>query len=104
MRDEKLPEDIQGIYLGGGYPELFAKELEENQSIRMEIRQWCQDGKPILAECGGYMYLGQSIKNQQGQTFAMCQAFGHRTEMKERLNLHFGYVTILAEEPAGLLT
>lgn len=97
ISDRHLPENIQALYLGGGYPELFAALLEENQNLRKEIREWCQDGKPLLAECGGYMYLGESIKDQDGNEYQMCQAFPHKTEMRDKLNLHFGYVTVHAQ-------
>lgn len=97
LHDTHLPKGIQGIYLGGGYPELYAGELEKNTSMKEKIRVWCQAGKPLIAECGGYMYLGASITDQTGDEFAMCQAFSHKTKMRERLNMHFGYVKIHPE-------
>lgn len=97
LTDQHLPKDIQAIYLGGGYPELFAGLLENNQSIRAEIKQWCQMGKPIIAECGGYMYLGESLEDKDGYEYQMCQAFSHKTKMSDRLNMHFGYVTVKAK-------
>lgn len=103
LSDQHLPEDIQAIYLGGGYPELFAGLLENNQSMRAEIRNWCQMGKPIIAECGGYMYLGESLEDKNGCEYRMCQAFSHKTKMSDRLNMHFGYITIKAKTAKNCL-
>lgn len=67
IRDVHLPEDIRGIYLGGGYPELYAKELSENERMKEDIRQAAGRGLPIIGECGGYMYLSESIQNENMQ-------------------------------------
>ncbi|MDO4941408.1 MAG: cobyrinate a,c-diamide synthase [Lachnospiraceae bacterium] len=99
LHDSCLPKRIQGIYIGGGYPELFAEQLEENETMRMQIAKWCQKGKPVIAECGGYMYLGRSMIDQDGQEYEMCCAFSHRTKMQQKLNMHFGYVNIFSEQP-----
>lgn len=61
MNDKDLPE-ADGIYIGGGFPESFLKELEANESIRQQIRNQIEAGKPVYAECGGLMYLTRSIK------------------------------------------
>ena len=53
IHDKKLPEDIQGLLLYGGYPELYGKALEENASMRKEIKEALSKGMPVLAECGG---------------------------------------------------
>ncbi len=60
LRDDKLP-DVDGIYIGGGYPELFASELESNKSMRVSMREASEAGMPIYAECGGLMYLTESL-------------------------------------------
>lgn len=60
LKDEKLP-DIDGLYIGGGYPELFSKELSDNESMLKDIRAFHLDDRPIFAECGGLMYLMESI-------------------------------------------
>ena len=64
LKDEHLP-DVDGIYIGGGYPELFSKELSKNESIIKDIKQFHNDNKPIFAECGGLMYLMNSIHNDK---------------------------------------
>ena len=72
MDDGHLPKGIQGLLLGGGYPELYAKELSENLSMRQDIRQAVAQGMPILAECGGFMYLQEAIVDQEGQQYRMA--------------------------------
>jgi cobyrinic acid a,c-diamide synthase len=61
MNDRKLP-DIDGLYLGGGFPELFLEELEANESLRTDIAQAIEDGMPVYAECAGLMYLCKGIR------------------------------------------
>lgn len=61
LTTEHLPEELDALYIGGGFPEVFAKQLTENATLREEIRQAGENGLPIYAECGGLMYLGRSI-------------------------------------------
>ena len=61
INDKNLPENIQGLYLGGGYPELYAKELSDNNSMRRSIKSALMNGLPCIAECGGFMYLSKKI-------------------------------------------
>lgn len=62
LMDSHLPQDIDALYIGGGFPEVFAPELETNKLLREEIRQLGEMGLPIYAECGGLMYLGRTIR------------------------------------------
>ena len=62
LHDKKLPENVKGILLGGGYPELYGKELAENQSMLESIRRALDDKIPCLAECGGFMYLHEEME------------------------------------------
>jgi len=78
LHDEGLP-DVDGIYIGGGYPEVFARELEANQSMRSSVKKFHQEGRPIYAECGGLMYLTRSI-NQH----SMCDVFGYNSSMTKK--------------------
>ncbi len=80
IEDEKLP-DIDALYIGGGFPEVFAKELEENASLRDDIRDFCKSGRPVYAECGGLMYLGKSI-SVGGREYGMVDFLPLRTEME----------------------
>lgn len=61
LNDRKLPEGTCGVYLGGGYPELYAKELSANRALKSEILKKAKEGMPVYAECGGLMYLGGAI-------------------------------------------
>jgi len=65
LHDASLP-DVDGIYIGGGYPELFAKELEANRSMRQSIQRASSDGMPVYGECGGLMYLAERIVTRSG--------------------------------------
>ena len=60
LKDESLP-DVDGLYIGGGYPELFSKELSQNTALLKQIKQFHMENRPIFAECGGLMYLMNSI-------------------------------------------
>jgi len=62
-----LPPDLDGLYIGGGFPEVFAGELEKNRTFREDIRLAAEQGLPIYAECGGLMYLGRSISTAEGK-------------------------------------
>ena len=64
MKDESLP-DVDGIYIGGGYPELFSKELSQNSQMLKDIKQFHNESRPIFAECGGLMYLMNSIHDDK---------------------------------------
>jgi cobyrinic acid a,c-diamide synthase len=66
LRDAALPEGISGIYLPGGYPELFAAPLAENQSLKDAIRGAIESGMPVYAECGGFIYLTQGVAGEDG--------------------------------------
>lgn len=92
VNDKSLP-DVDGLYIGGGYPELFGQELEDNSAMRQTIRQVSSDGMPIYAECGGLMYLTQDITTyvsrngnyhiaeMKGGTYEMVGAIPGRTLM-----------------------
>jgi len=78
LHDEEVP-DVDGIYIGGGYPEVFGRELETNQSMRRSVKKFHQDERPIYAECGGLMYLTRSINQHQ-----MCDVFGYNSHMTKK--------------------
>jgi cobyrinic acid a,c-diamide synthase len=85
LRDQSLPPDLDGMYLGGGYPELFAASLAENESMRRQIRERSAAGMPIYAECGGFMYLCRELQDHQGRKFPMAGCFPFKTRMLPRL-------------------
>ena len=91
LRDAELPE-CDGLYLGGGYPELYARELSENASMRRAVREAVQAGVPTVAECGGFMYLTQSISGQP-MAGALPGDCGDTGKL-----VRFGYTTLSADE------
>ncbi len=97
MNDDKLPEGIDGLYIGGGYPELHAKDLSENKVLRSEIKTKILEGMPVIAECGGYMYLSETIKDQDGTVYPMCGAVPGHCQMTEKLG-YFGYMSVMGGE------
>ncbi len=93
LHDAHLPENIQGILLGGGYPELFAQKLSENISMREAISNAIKDGMPSLAECGGFMYLHESIEDASGEKYPMCGLIPRNCYNTGKL-VRFGYITM----------
>ena len=95
IHDRKLPESIQGMLIGGGYPELYARELSENVEMLESIRSAVKAGMPTLAECGGFMYLHNSMEDMEGRSWPMVgviDALVYRTEKLGR----FGYIHLTA--------
>jgi cobyrinic acid a,c-diamide synthase len=93
LQEERLPLDPDLIYLSGGYPELYLDALAANQGLLQQIRAWSAGGGKIIAECGGMMYLGQSITDEQGRSWPMAGIVGIATGMEQK-KLQMGYRTI----------
>lgn len=85
IKNGSLPEDLDGIYLGGGYPELFASQLSDNSNLRCRIREKSLEGMPIYGECGGFMYLCSELYNTDGKTYPMTGCFPLGTRMLSHL-------------------
>ena len=100
LEDSTLPDDIDGLYIGGGFPEIFAEELSANQSMLDNIKEKLEDRLPCYAECGGLMYLTKCIKDKAGNTFDMAGFFNAKSSMTDKLQ-RFGYVDV---EYEGLVT
>jgi len=101
VRDRNLPRNVSGLYLGGGYPELFAEHLSENKEMRDEILAVAQRGMPMLAECGGFMYLTRSIE-VQGQVYPMVGLYPFNTRMlSQRKALGYREVTLKEKSVLG---
>ncbi len=101
LRDTCLPEGIQGMVLGGGYPELYAKELAENTVMCEAICEALQSGMPALAECGGFMYLHDTIETQEKEKYPMV-GYLHGTCAYTGHLVRFGYVGIQEKKPLFL--
>ena len=95
LKDQKLPSNIQGIYLGGGFPEVFAEELANNFQLKSAIKKEINQGLPTYAECGGMMYLSQAIVNFQGREWPMVGILPHQAIMSKKLTLGYREARVL---------
>ena len=93
LHDRELPANIQGLILGGGYPELYARVLSENVSMRRSVKEAVQSGIPCLAECGGFLYLQEELKDREDRAWRMAGVIKGSAASKGRL-ARFGYVKI----------
>lgn len=96
LSDEMLPQNLDGLILGGGYPEIYAKELSANKVLREEIRRKLIDGLPFIAECGGFQYLQSGIVGEDGIRYPMCGFFQSESFPTGKL-CRFGYIRMIAE-------
>ena len=96
LHDPHLPA-ADGLLLCGGYPELHARTLSENVPMRREIRERIQGGMPVIAECGGFLYLHRTLVTQQGERFPMADVFPEEGYPTGRLG-RFGYITMQTKE------
>ena len=101
LRDTALPENIGGLYLPGGYPELHARELSENTSLLREIKRKIESGLPTAAECGGFLYLGRSLTDAEGQSWPMVGVLPGEAKDAGRL-VRFGYAALSADSDSML--
>ena len=96
LQNEPVPDGVSGLLLGGGYPELYAEQLEQNRITRESVFRAVHGGMPTIAECGGFQFLGRTLDG-----FQMCGALPHTSAAAGRL-VRFGYVTLTAKKD-GLL-
>ena len=101
VQDAVLPENIGGLYLPGGYPELYAKTLSENKTMLASIRQAVQAGLPTAAECGGFLYLGRSLEDADGKAWPMADVLPGDGIRVGRL-VRFGYAEMTAKADSML--
>ena len=101
LRDEHLPEGICGLYLPGGYPELYGQQLQDNQAMRRQIREEIAAGLPTIAECGGFLYLGKTLADGEGNRYAMAGVLPGEASGRGRL-VRFGYARVRAERESML--
>ena len=97
LEDTSLPQDIDGLYIGGGFPEEFGEELEGNIQMRKELARASQSRLPIYAECGGLLYLTESLTDKVGDTYQMVGLIPTASTMTDRLQ-RFGYVEVELED------
>lgn len=102
MRDQSLPQNTHGLYFGGGFPEVFAAELSDNQAARQSVKLAIAAGIPTYAECGGLMYLCDRIVDFEGKPYPMVGVVPTAAQMGKRLTL--GYRQAIAQQSTSLLT
>jgi cobyrinic acid a,c-diamide synthase len=102
LADSGLPKNVQGLYFGGGFPEVFAQQLAENHLALEAVRAALQAGMPTYAECGGLMYLSQQIVDFAGQSWSMVGAIATTAVMG--LHLTLGYRQATALQNSSLLS
>lgn len=102
LRDRQLPSGCGGLYLPGGYPELYAQELSRNEAMRRAIQTAVREGMPTVAECGGFLYLGQTLEDSQGAAWPMADVLPGQGMRTDRL-VRFGYAQLTAETDNLLL-
>lgn len=101
LSDRALPPDACGLYLPGGYPELYAAQLSENVAMRQAIRAAVAGGMPTVAECGGFLYLGAALEDMDGRQYPMVGCLPGTGLRQQRL-VRFGYATLRAESDSLL--
>ncbi|MFK4785285.1 cobyrinate a,c-diamide synthase [Fusobacterium sp. MFO224] len=93
--DKKIPEEIDMLYFGGGYPENYAKELSENKSMIDSVKEFFNHNGVIYGECGGFIYLSDMLETLDGNKYNFVGISGNNIRMRNRLNIkRFGYVDI----------
>ncbi len=95
LEDRHIPNNIQGLYFGGGFPEVFAQQLAENKKVRQELKQIIQAGIPTYAECGGLMYLCQQLIDLNKQAWSMVGVIPSCVTMEAKLTLGYRQATAL---------
>lgn len=99
LTDTALPTDVQGLYFGGGFPEMFAQALAENIRAREAVRTAILTGIPTYAECGGLMYLSEKIIDFEGQSWSMVGLLPTTATMGKHLTLGYRQATALQDSP-----
>jgi cobyrinic acid a,c-diamide synthase len=103
LEDKAIPSGTDGLYIGGGYPEVFAQQLEKNISMKKSILETALKGMPVYAECGGLMYLSERLRDIEGREYAMTGVIPCKSQMTRQLQ-RFGYTNIKALEDNILCT
>ena len=100
LEDEDLPEGAGGVYIGGGFPELYARELAENVAMKEALREAARRGIPVYGECGGLMYLGETLSDFQGAHHEMVGLIPVSSTMPgSRLVLGYREVEAMSDGP-----
>jgi cobyrinic acid a,c-diamide synthase len=100
LEDAGLPE-VDALYLGGGYPELYARQLARNRAMLKAVREFAASGRPIYAECGGLMYLAEALEDEAGELHPMVGLLPATVRMKPK-RLTLGYAEVEVTRPTPL--
>ena len=95
--DEALPEDTDALYLGGGFPETYAEALSENEPLKEQVRDFARSGRPVIAECGGLLYLCRRLDGRK-----MCGVLDAEARMTDRLSLGYREARALTDSPLAI--
>lgn len=101
LKDQGIPKEIDGLIFGGGYPELYAKQLETNSSMRKSVKNSISNGMPVFAECGGFMYLHEYLIDEKGNIYQMAGVISGKCFYQKKMK-RFGYISIYENEPKYL--
>lgn len=102
LTSRHLPSGAKGLYLGGGYPELYARQLSRNRALRAEICAAARAGMPVLAECGGFLYLQEELEDENGVFWPMAGVLSGRGKRASGTG-RFGYISLTAEQDTPYL-
>ncbi|UUZ80926.1 hypothetical protein LJK88_40200 [Paenibacillus sp. P26] len=102
LAGETLPQGAQGLYIGGGFPEEFADVLSGQEQVTRSLREAIRQGLPVLAECGGFMYLTEAIEDTRGGTYPMLGVLPGRVTMQTKLAA-LGYREVRGQQGNPLL-
>ena len=101
LEDKKIPENANGLYLCGGYPELYAERLSSNTDMLADIRERIGKGLPVIAECGGFMYLHDTFEDENGKEYNGVGAIHGKAYKTAKLQ-RFGYITLTSKNDGML--
>jgi len=99
LTSHHLPPALDALYIGGGYPELHAQKLENNQTLRNDIRSFCHAGGAIFAECGGLMYLSDTLLLSKTEVKGMCGVFPISTRMTPHCKMYYASIEFTSHNP-----
>ena len=102
LKDHNIPDEIQGLYFGGGFPEVFAQQLADNKNVLKQLKQIIQAGIPTYAECGGLMYLCKQLIDFKQQSWSMVGVIPSNVTMQAKLTL--GYRQAIALQDSSLIS
>lgn len=101
LSDTQLPEGLDALYFGGGFPELYVQTLSENELMKASIREFYEDGGLLYAECGGLIYLAETFRNRDSEEFPLVGLIPGKIRMTEKLQ-NFGYHEVECAVPTFL--